>query len=285
LEAESNLRSSVFSVGFQGERGAYSEIAIYTHFNRENVRVIPFEDLVGVFDATANGKIDFGLVPIENSLAGSIGETFDLLLNFDVAISGEVSIPIAHCVIANKESELSNIKRVYSHPQALAQCRKFLSKVKWEQIPTYDTAGSVKIVKDLCSKENAAIASEIASEVYDMKILAKDIADEPSNQTRFLIISKNQKMVKTSSNNKTSVIFSTKHSPGALVKALNSLSSHGVNLDKVESRPIKTKPWEYFFYVDFDGHITDENVVKALKELKRNSESLKILGSYPKIVF
>jgi prephenate dehydratase len=271
------------TVGFQGERGAYSELAVYKHFGEGEVNVIPFEDLSDVFDAVVSGQVQLGIVPIENSLAGSIGETFDLLINLDVTIAGEVAIAISHCLIGNKGGTVKDVKRVYSHPQALEQCREFLSKMKLEQVPAYDTAGSVKLVKQLEKKENAAIASEVAAKIYEMEILAKNIEDEKTNQTRFLIISKKERAPPTSSD-KTSVIFSTKHAPGALVRALSCLSSWGINMDRIESRPMRSKPWEYFFYVDFDGHQENERVREALADLKKNSEYIKILGSYPKTV-
>jgi chorismate mutase/prephenate dehydratase len=174
------------------------------------------------------------------------------------------------------------VKRVYSHPQALAQCSDFLEKLKCEIIPTYDTAGSVKIVKERGLMDEAAIASERAAEIYGMKILARDISNYPDNYTRFVTISKTD--APPSGNDKTLIIFSVKHAPGALYDALGVFAKRGINLTKIESRPTRKKPWEYIFYLDFEGHRNEPKCSDALRELQDKTLFVKVLGSFPKAV-
>lgn len=267
-------------VAFQGEKGAYSEEAAFKFFNN-NIETIPVKTFAEVLKLTEKGKVDFGILPIENSLEGTIGQNYDLLLKSKLKIFGETISKIHHCLIANKNTEFRSIKKVYSHPQALGQCREFLEKHKFEAIATYDTAGGAKMLKEgKLEKDSAVIASQRAANVYDLKILKKGIETNSKNFTRFLIISK--KEPKKAKKNKTSIAFSTKHIPGALFKALEPFAKRKINLTKIESRPIVGKPWEYNFYLDFEGHIKDKKIKEALKELKERSLFLKVLGSYPK---
>jgi chorismate mutase/prephenate dehydratase len=195
-------------------------------------------------------------------------------------ICGEVVIKVEHCLIGNPNSNLNRLKRVYSHPQALAQCSNFLERLKCEIIPTYDTAGSVKIVKERGLIDEGAIASERAAEIYGMKILARDISNYPDNYTRFVTISKID--APPSGNDKTSIIFSVRHAPGTLYDALGVFAKRGINLTKIESRPTRKKPWEYIFYLDFEGHRNEPKCADALKELQAKTLFVKILGSFPK---
>ncbi|MHB2035229.1 MAG: prephenate dehydratase [Nitrososphaerales archaeon] len=274
----------------QGELGAYSQQAVYSFFGREMVkRVLPLPTLQRVFSVLCqkNGAPDFAVVPIENSLAGSVGETIDLLISKNVRIVGETSIPIQHCLIIHSDTSLSKIKKIMSHPQALAQCREYLDGRRWEQLSVYDTAGSVKMIKEQKLKDTAGIASELASEIYGMKIVKNGIEDDPTNTTRFVVIQdarKNSVPTEPSGDDKTSAIFATKHEPGCLVKALSVLSLNGINLNRIESRPFRGRPWEYYFYVDFSGHIREEKIRKAVEELRGEVEELKILGSYKRRV-
>lgn len=266
-------------VAFQGERGAYSESAVYTFFGDET-EVKPCRDLTEVFESVDKQDMPVGVVPVENSLEGSVNQTYDLFLTHNLKVSGEVIIRISHCLIANPSTSLEAVKTVYSHPQALAQCRSFLERLGSDLIPTYDTAGSVKILKEKGLKNAAAVASEKAAEIYGMKILAREIEDTPTNYTRFFVISKNDSP--KTGKDKTSIIFAATHTPGSLYHALGEFAKRNINLTKIESRPTKQKAWEYNFYLDFEGHRTEENCVAALNALEKNGAFLKILGSYPK---
>lgn len=266
-------------VAFQGERGAYSESAVYKFFGADT-QVKPCRDFKDVFESIAKQKTAFGVVPIENSLEGSINQTYDLFLKYDLKVCGEVIVKIEHCLIANPSTKLEDVKAVYSHPQALAQCRSFLERFGRELIPTYDTAGSVKMLKEKGIKDAAAVASERAAELYDMKILARDIADNKENYTRFFVLSKED--AAASGRDKTSIIFSAAHKPGSLYKTLNEFAQRNINLTKIESRPTKQTPWEYNFYLDFEGHRNEERCAQALQALEKYAAFIKILGSYPK---
>lgn len=266
-------------VTFQGERGAYSESAIYAFFSGA-VEVKPCRDLKEVFESVEKQEAQFGVVPVENSLEGSVNQTYDLFLTYDLKVCGEIIIRVSHCLIANPSTKLEDIKTVYSHPQALAQCRRFLERFGRELIPTYDTAGSVKMLKEKGLKDAAAIASEKAAEIYGMKILAREIEDNPENYTRFFVLSKED--TPRTGRDKTSIIFAAAHTPGSLYHALGEFAKRGINLTKIESRPTKKKPWEYNFYLDFEGHRTEENCSAALKALEKSALFVKILGSYPR---
>jgi len=266
-------------VAFQGEIGAYSEEAAAQLFGPK-LSVRPCRDLSDVFKVVETEEAEYGIAPIENSLEGSINQTYDLLLRYQLKVCHEVIIKITHCLIANPGVRLESIKTVYSHPQALAQCRDFLDRLNGENIPTYDTAGSAKMIKGENATDSAAIASERAAQIYHLEILARGIENNPQNFTRFLVLSK-QDSPPTGSD-KTSVIFSTKHVPGTLLKALEDLAAQGINLTKIESRPIMGRPWEYNFYLDFEGHRTEGRVQRALQNLTQNSIFMKLLGSYPK---
>jgi chorismate mutase/prephenate dehydratase len=266
-------------VAFQGERGAYSESAVYTYFG-DQAEVKPCRDLTEVFESVDKQEVPVGVVPVENSLEGSVNQTYDLFLTHNLKVSGEVIIRISHCLIANPSTSLEAVKTVYSHPQALAQCRSFLERLGSDLIPTYDTAGSVKILKEKGLKNAAAVASEKAAEIYGMKILAREIEDTPTNYTRFFVISKNDSPL--TGKDKTSIIFAATHTPGSLYHALGEFAKRNINLTKIESRPTKQKAWEYNFYLDFEGHRTEENCAAALNSLEKNGAFLKILGSYPK---
>jgi chorismate mutase/prephenate dehydratase len=266
-------------IAFQGERGAFSEIAVYAFFG-EKVDVKPCRDLTEVFDTVQKQETRFGVVPVENSLEGSVNQTYDLFLTHDLKVCGEIIIRISHCLIANPSTTLDDVKAVYSHPQALAQCRRFLEHLGRELIPTYDTAGSVKMLKEKGLKDAAAVASEKAAEIYGMKILQREIEDNPSNYTRFFVLSE-EDSPKTGKD-KTSIIFAATHTPGSLYHALGEFAERKINLTKIESRPTKQKAWEYNFYLDFEGHRSEPRCAEALDALAKSGAFLKILGSYPK---
>jgi len=266
-------------VAFQGEIGAYSEIAVYKHFTPD-AQTIACKSFSDVFKSVEAGNADYGVVPIENSIEGSVNQVYDLFLEYDLKVCGEIILKIEHCLLANRNADLNSIKVVYSHPQALAQCSNFLERLGCEIIPTYDTAGGAKIVKERGTNDVAAIASERAAEIYGMKILARDISNTPDNYTRFLVISTEDSP--PTGNDKTSIIFSLKHVPGSLYKALEEFALREINLTKIESRPTKRRPWEYNFYLDFEGHRNDPKCMEALKGLEKKATFIKILGSYPK---
>jgi len=266
-------------VAFQGEVGAYSEATIFQFFGN-SVETVPCRTLTDVFMTVEKNQVDLGLVPVENSLEGSIVRTYDLFLDSKLKICGETILRVVHCLISHPSTDLPSVKTVYSHPQALGQCRAFLETLSLEQVASYDTAGSVKMIKEKKLLDSTAIASERAAKVYGMKILAKGIETNHNNYTRFFIIGENDSEV--TGHDLTSIAFSTKHEPGALFHALQIFAVRQINLTKIESRPIINRPWEYNFYLDLEGHRSDKNVKEALNELKKNSTFSKILGSYPR---
>ena len=266
-------------VGFQGEHGAYSEQAIENEFGAET-ETVPCKSIREVFNLTEVGSVDLAVVPIENSIEGSVGETYDLLLTSSVKVVGEIVLRVVHCLIGMQSSRLEQIRFVYSHPQALAQCRGFVASLRAEPMITYDTAGSVKMIKDQANGAAAAIASEKAASLYGMRVLARGIEDYGRNYTRFLIISKNE--TRGTKECKTSIIFSVPHTPGSLYGALEAFAKEGINLTKIESRPTRQRPWEYYFFLDFEGHAKDRKCAHVLAELTKHSVFLKVLGSYPK---
>jgi prephenate dehydratase len=267
----------MLQVAFQGERGAYSEAAAI-HFFKNDIRTIPYPTFYEVLESTEKGKSDYAILPIENSTEGSIGESYDLLLSTKLNVIGEIYYRIKHCLIGF--DGLEKIDTVYSHPQALGQCRKFIQEHKLRAIPTYDTAGSVKILLELKKNNLSCIASKIASEIYKVPVIKEGIEDNTNNYTRFLVLA-NKKPEKTTSD-KTTIIFSIKHIPGSLYSILEKFNVNKINLTKIESRPTKSTPWEYNFYVDFEGNSNDPHILEMLEEIKQNTLFLKVLGSYPR---
>ncbi len=264
-------------VAFQGERGAYSEAAAI-HFFKDVVQTIPYPTFYEVLESTEQGKSDYAVLPVENSTEGSVGESYDLLLTTKLNAVGEIYYRIKHCLIGF--DGLEKINTVYSHPQALGQCRKFIQEHKLKAIPTYDTAGSVKILLELKKDNLSCIASKIAAEIYKVPVIKEGIEDNTNNYTRFLVLA-NKKSEKTTSD-KTSIIFSIKHVPGSLYSILEKFNANKINLTKIESRPTKSTPWEYNFYVDFEGSQDDPHILDMLEKIKQNTLFLKVLGSYPR---
>ncbi|MCX8188964.1 MAG: prephenate dehydratase [Nitrososphaeria archaeon] len=266
-------------VSFQGERGAYSEEAAYKFFGNK-IKLRPCKELSEVFESVASNESDYGIVPVENSLEGIVNQAYDLLLSSPLKICGEIILRIVHCLIAHPTADINSIKAVYSHPQALAQCKNFLKKLGCKVIPFFDTAGSIKMIKEEKAYDAAAIAGKRAAEIYQMKVLVEGIEDQPNNYTRFFVLSKNDSP--PTGDDKTSIVFSVKHVPGALYHALEEFAIRNINLTKIESRPTRIAPWEYNFYLDFEGHISEERCKNAIDGLKRKSIFIKVLGSYPK---
>ena len=261
-------------VAFQGEHGAYSETAATKFF--PDSKLIPMRLFQDIFEALRSDSIDCAVVPIENSIEGSVNEIYDLLLDADKKITGEIFLKVNHCLIAVPNS--TTITKVLSHPQALAQCRNYIKKNNLDPIPTYDTAGSVRLIKEKKILDTAAIASKNAAEFYNMKILDHNIEDRENNFTRFLVLSDNQ--TAPSKADRTSMIFGLQHTPGSLYSVMQEFDRNKINLTKIESRPTKEKPWEYNFYVDFEGHIEEDNVKKAVNNIEKKCTFVKILGSY-----
>ncbi|MHB1686267.1 MAG: prephenate dehydratase [Ignavibacteriaceae bacterium] len=266
-------------VAFQGEAGAFSEIASKKMFG-EKITVSPSFSFEDVFLKVKNGEVDFGIIPIENSLYGSVFESYDLLLKYSLSIIGELNLQINHNLLAKKNYKLSEIKKVYSHPQALGQCSEFLKKLKnTEVIPSYDTAGSALISLNNNIEPTAAIASKNAAIIYKLKILKANIQNNKENYTRFYAISKS-KSKKKPEHPKSSICFELKNIPGALFKALSVFALKEINLLKIESRPIPHKPFQYIFYIDFSGNYSDANIKLAINHLTEFSLSIKKLGAY-----
>ena len=266
-------------VAFQGERGAFSEDAAIELFGR-NIDFSPCIRLALVFELVSQQEVDFGVVPLENSQAGSINETYDLLLAYPLNIFAEVILKVNHYLMALPDQTLADITTVYSHPQALAQCEAFLSKVTAEIVPTYDTAGSAKMIREKQLNNCAAIAGRRAADIYSLEILAPEIQTNINNYTRFVAIS--EQKAAPAEKSKTSLVFAAEHRPGSLHRILGIFASRNINLTKLESRPGRTKPWEYVFYADFEGHEDGEVYKEAIAELRREAIFLKKLGSYPR---
>jgi len=263
-------------IAFQGEPGAYSEQAVFNYFGK--VETEPCESFDVVFDSVISHSCDAGVIPIENSLAGSIHQNYDLLLRHDLHIVGEYLLRVQHCLITVPGVKKEDIKKAISHPQALGQCAAYLRRLGIKAESAYDTAGSVKLLKESGARDTAAIASRRAAEIYEMQILEEGIEDNAENYTRFLAISKTT--IQPDGEAKTSIVFTLKNQPGALFKALSVFALRDIDLTKIESRPLQGKPWEYLFYIDFIGAAHEETVRKALDHLSEYALMLRVLGSY-----
>jgi prephenate dehydratase len=266
------------TVAFQGERGSFSEEAAYKHLG-PRIRVQPCETFAATFQSVAGGKSRYCLVPIENTLAGSVYENYDLLLENQLHIVAEVNLRIAHNLVAFPGTTLKDLRQVYSHPVALAQCSRFFrSHPKIEKVPYYDTAGSVKMLSERRIPGAAAIASRVAARVYHGRILQTHLEDHHENFTRFLLLSRAPAVSPRA--NKVSIVFSTRNVPGALHKCLSVFALRDIDLTKMESRPLRGRPWEYFFYLDFKGSVKQRTCRNALSHLAEVTNFLRMLGCY-----
>lgn len=263
-------------VAFQGEPGAYSEQAVFDYFGAVETR--PCESFDEVFDSVISGESRSALIPIENSLAGSIHQNYDLLLRHDLHIVGEYLLRVRHCLIGLPGVSRAEIRKVISHPQALGQCAGYLRNLGIKTEPVYDTAGSVRMLKASGEKTTAAIASQRAAEIHQMQILEEGIEDNPENYTRFLAI--NAEPARPEGEAKTSIVFTLRNQPGALFKALSVFALRDIDLTKIESRPLQGKPWEYLFYIDFAGAAHEEIARRALDHLGEYALMMRVLGSY-----
>ncbi len=271
-----NTQSS--SVAFQGEPGAYSEQAIREFFGQAT-STLPCRSFQEIFGAVLDGRAQHGMLPVENSLAGTVIPAYDLLIDHDLRVQAEAIVRVQHCLMATHGTELNEIKRVKSHYQALAQCENNLRRMGIEPVDYYDTAGAAR---DLAAKPEpgtAVIASELAAQTYDLNILARNVEDLDFNYTRFFVLARDIPVRRDPS--KTSIVFTTRHVPGALHSVLGELADRNFNLTKIESRPRRNRPWHYLFYVDFEGHEDDPQVKEALLGILKHASFLKVIGSYP----
>jgi prephenate dehydratase len=271
-------------IGIQGELGAFSQQAVHQLLGNK-VEVVPFTRFEDVFLGLQKHKTDAAVIPIENTLAGSVHENYDHLSHFNARIAAETNVRIVHNLIAPPGVRFKDIRRVYSHPVALNQCLRFFSRnPKFDRVPYYDTAGSVKMVMAEKLPDAAAIASSVAATLYGAKILRRSIEDDRRNFTRFFLLYSNKRARRVPPDKtqwKTSVVFTTRNIPGALFRAVSAFALRDLNLTKIESRPLHGKPWEYLFYVDFLGREDEARVQNALRHLAELADSLRVLGSYP----
>jgi prephenate dehydratase len=274
-------------VAFQGELGAFSQEAVRRLLG-QRAEVLPVPSFQEVFQSLKRKAVDAAVIPIENSLAGSVHENYDHLLNFDFRITGETSVRINHNLIALPGVSFRKIRRVYSHPVALGQCLKFFARhPRLERVPFYDTAGSVKMIVEQKLGDAAAIASAVAAEIYGAQILRRSIEDDRRNYTRFFLLRRAEDVParrRTGAGGrawKTSLVFTTRNIPGALFRALGAFALRDVNLTKIESRPLRGKPWEYLFYLDLLGRLEEPRVRNALGHLAELADFLRVLGCYP----
>jgi chorismate mutase / prephenate dehydratase len=264
-------------IAFLGPETTFSHQAAVRHFGH-SCTFNPCGNIETVFSEVELGNSDYGVVPVENSIEGVINLTLDCFVDSPLYISNETRLPIGLFLLSNA-SEKKKIQKIYSHPQPLAQCRNWLNRnlPGVEQIPASSTAQAAELAKQ--SKNTAAIAGELAAEVYGLKVMNKNIQDRAENHTRFLIISKDR--AKKAKKNKTSVMFSITDEAGSLLKTLQLFARNKINLSKIQSRPLRNRPWEYLFYVDFMGHLEDKSVERVLKTLGKQALFLRVLGSYP----
>jgi len=272
-------------VAFQGEPGAFSQEAVRQLFG-ERARSLPCQRFTDVFDALVKKTADAAVIPIENTLHGSVHENYDHLLEYDVRITGETSVRIVHNLIALPGVRFRDVRRVFSHPVALNQCLNFFEENPgFEKAPFYDTAGSVKMIAEQKLTDAAAIASSIAASLYKAHILRRSIEDDRRNFTRFFLLRRASPRLKSEAGGagpwKTSVVFTTRNTPGALFRAISAFALRDLNLTRIESRPLRGKPWEYLFYLDFMAREDDPRAVNALNHLRELADFLRVLGSYP----
>ena len=284
--------SSAISVAYQGEPGAYSEQAIFDFFGpQEAVQPVPCATFDDVFDNVTGGKCDYGVVPVENSLGGSVHRNYDLFMRHALHLVGEVIVRVRWYLYALPSVTLEEVKRVISHWQALAQCERTLGQLlpTAEREPVYDTAGSVKMLAESRRRDTAAIAGRRAHDLYGLPILREGLEDDPTNYTRFVVLSRSPELppqaraeVASAQTFKTSIVFAMRNRPGALYRALAVFALRDIDLTKIESRPLQGSPWEYVFYLDFIGRADELNCRRALDHLGEFATMLRVLGSYPR---
>lgn len=278
FDAVEKLPVKKAKIVFQGVEGAYTQVAMKRFFG-ENIDSVHVETWRDAMEAIKSTEADYAVLPIENSSAGIISQNYDLLVEYDHSIVGEQIIKIDHCLLGTPEAELSDIKQVHSHPQALMQCSAFLeTNREWNNIAEQNTAIAAKKIKEDGKVSEAAIASRLTADIYGLKILKENIQNNPNNSTRFLIVSKDKIYVKNAE--KISVYFELPNESGSLYHALSHFIYNNINMNRIESRPLAGKNWEYRFFVDFDGNLEDSAVQNALRGLKEETSKMKILGNY-----
>lgn len=273
-------------VAFQGELGAFSQQAVYQLAGTE-VEVVPCQQFEQVFRVLAGAEVEAAVIPIENTLHGSVHENYDHLVNYQLPILGETHVRIVHNLIALPGVKFADVRRVFSHPVALNQCLRFFARhPQLERVPYYDTAGSVKMLVQEQLRDAAAIASSVAADIYGARILRHSIEDDRRNFTRFFLLGRKRRRAAPPRSDKrafkTSLVFSTRNVPGSLFRALSAFALRDINLTKIESRPLRGRPWEYLFYLDFLGRIDEPRVRNALRHLGELADFLRVLGCYPR---
>ncbi len=266
------------SIAFQGIHGAYSEQAIRQQFGT-GINVIPCATFSDMLRCVESREADHAILPVENAQAGTVSQSYELLMEHDLRVQGEIILHVRHALLAPHGQKLSDLQRVRSHPQALAQCEQFLRRYHLEAEPWYDTAGSARDLAAAPIPGVGAIASVLAAELYNLNVLEPNIEDTPHNFTRFFILGFDD--AERSERSKTSLVFATRHRPAALYECLGEFAQRGINLTKIESRPRRNRPWEYIFYLDFEGHWQDPVCESALMALLHKASFVKMLGSYP----
>lgn len=268
------------TVAFLGPLATFSHMAGVQYFG-SSVQFVPENTIPSVFESVEKGKVDYGVVPIENSTEGPVNPTLDMFIQSEVRICGEIMVRISHDLLS-QSGRPEEIQRICSHPQALSQCQGWLKK-NYPHIQLEEAASTAKAAQRATEdSEIAAIASSLAAHLYGLKVVASQIEDNPNNYTRFLILGREG--VERTGKDKTSILFSISHAPGALCQVLQVFYDQGINLTKIESRPTRGKPWEYLFFIDFEGHVTEANVIEALERMKGQVISMRILGSYPQFI-
>jgi chorismate mutase/prephenate dehydratase len=266
-------------VAFQGEDGSFGQEVAFNFFGR-SVKTRQCDTVEEVAGLVQQNSLAHGIVPVENSQDGSIGSTYDLLLESSLMACGEAQIRTTYCLAGNKASALASLKKIYAHPQALGQCQAFLRHLGCELVPTYHTLGTVKMIKEKRLSDSAVVAGEGVAFAGDLKILAREIEDNRWNSTRFFLLGKHD--APPTGSDKTSIVTLLKHQPGTLYQVIKEFAEREINLSKVETRPTRKTPWEYHFYIDFEGHRLDSKIMEALERVGQASLFMKVLGSYPR---
>jgi chorismate mutase/prephenate dehydratase len=274
----SSKEENPITVGFQGVSGSFSQQALFEYFGT-NIKTKAVEEFEDIFIELKNKRIDYGVLPLENSSTGGISDAYDLLNKYNLYIVGEVCLKVNQNLLGIKGSKIQDITEVYSHPQAFEQSRDFLKNYpEWKLIPYHNTAMSAEFTKTQNSKWIGSIASDKAAELYGLDILQENINSNSTNTTKFVIIGR--ELMVDERSNKISIVLSTAHRAGYLYNVLRYFAENNINLLKLESRPIKDKPWEYFFHIDFEGNLKDETLKSAMDAIKNNSKYFKLLGNY-----
>jgi prephenate dehydratase len=273
----------VTPVAYAGEPGAFAEDAVLAAFG--DIKRMAVGSFRAVFDAVAAGDAAAGVVPIENVIHGTVRENYDLLIEYDLAIAGEIVVPVDLCLAALPGQRLEDIERVYSHIQALGQAEAFLRERPWQLLSTYNTAGAGKAIVEAGERGAAAVLSPRAAALFGLEILADAIGDLPDNRTRFLILAKPggsaPALVDPPAHRRTTLVVSVRNEPGTLLAVLRVVAGHGLNMRKLESRPSRERAWEYVFWIDLDGDVADPAMAAALDEVRGVTTMTRVLGSYP----